>query len=88
MVTSTNSDSLGGTPQASEFGASLRDMRVAHDGDLSAVAAALRIRQPYLKAIEEGRFDDLPGPTYAAEYLACRERVEDRTLPPHFALPG
>ena len=47
----------------------MRDMRVAHDTDLSAVAAALRIRQPYLQAIEEGRFDDLPGPTYAAGFV-------------------
>ncbi|MBT5415543.1 MAG: helix-turn-helix domain-containing protein [Rhodospirillaceae bacterium] len=33
------------------------------------VAAALRIRSVYLRAIEDGRFDDLPGPTYAMGFV-------------------
>lgn len=44
--------------------------------DLATVAAELRIRQPYLEAIEAGRYNDLPGMPYAigfvrsyAEYL-------------------
>ena len=52
-----------------EFGAAMRDMRKAHNRELSDVANALRIRQTHLQAIEEGRFDDLPGPTYAAGFV-------------------
>jgi cytoskeleton protein RodZ len=52
-----------------EFGAAMRDMRKAHNRELSDVANALRIRQVYLQAIEDGRFDDLPGPTYAAGFV-------------------
>ncbi|MFQ5984153.1 MAG: RodZ domain-containing protein [Alphaproteobacteria bacterium] len=37
--------------------------------DLRAVAGVLRIRYPYLVAIEEGRFEDLPGPTYVIGFL-------------------
>ncbi|MBK19231.1 MAG: hypothetical protein CMM52_10405 [Rhodospirillaceae bacterium] len=52
-----------------EFGAALRDIRQAHNRELADVAESLRIRQVYLKAIEEGRFDDLPGPTYATGFV-------------------
>lgn len=69
MASSSNLASLGSTPEASEFGAALRDMRVAHNTDVSTVASTLRIRQVYLQAIEDGRFDDLPGPTYAAGFV-------------------
>jgi cytoskeleton protein RodZ len=37
--------------------------------DLPAVAKALRIREPILTAIEEGRFDQLPGPVYAVGFI-------------------
>jgi cytoskeleton protein RodZ len=44
--------------------------------DIEVASATLRIRLPYLQAIEDGRFGDLPGATYAigfvrgyAEYL-------------------
>jgi cytoskeletal protein RodZ len=52
-----------------EFGAAMRDMRVAHNADLATVATTLRIRQVYLQAIEDGRFDELPGPTYASGFV-------------------
>lgn len=55
--------------QASEFGAALRDMRVAHGRDLSEVAEALRIRLSFLQAIEDGRFHELPGATYASGFV-------------------
>jgi cytoskeletal protein RodZ len=55
--------------QAVEFGAAMRDMRLAHKRELADVANSLRIRHVYLKAIEEGRFDDLPGPTYAVGFV-------------------
>jgi cytoskeleton protein RodZ len=47
----------------------LRDTRVKLGRDIATVAATLRIRQPYLQAIEEGRFHDLPGATYAVGFV-------------------
>jgi len=32
-------------------------------------ASRLRIREPYISAIEEGRFSDLPGPVYAVGFI-------------------
>jgi len=52
-----------------EFGRAFRDMRRELNRDLVEVADALRIREVYLKAIEEGRFDQLPGPTYATGFV-------------------
>lgn len=57
-------------------GAILRGARLARGEELREVASALRIRLPYLEAIEDGRVEDLPGVTYGigfvrgyAEYL-------------------
>ncbi|MEQ8601811.1 MAG: DUF4115 domain-containing protein [Marivibrio sp.] len=47
----------------------LRSARLSRDEDLKDVAAKLRIRHPYLEAIEEGRLGDLPGPTYAVGFV-------------------
>ena len=54
----------------------LREARIARDEDFAQVCEQLRIRRAYMEAIEEGRFGDLPGSTYAigfvrtyAEYL-------------------
>ncbi len=33
------------------------------------LASRLRIREPYVRAIEEGRFGDLPGPVYAVGFI-------------------
>ncbi|MEX0814249.1 MAG: helix-turn-helix domain-containing protein [Dongiaceae bacterium] len=59
-----------------QIGRLLRRAREGYGQDLVAVAAQLRIRAIYLDAIEKGRFEDLPGKTYAlgfvrsyAEYL-------------------
>ncbi len=59
-----------------QIGRLLRRAREGYGQDLVAVAAHLRIRAIYLDAIEKGRFEDLPGRTYAlgfvrsyAEYL-------------------
>ena len=62
------SAAAGGT-HAVEFGASLREIRLAHQRELADVSADLRIRQVFLQAIEEGRFEDLPGPTYAVGFV-------------------
>jgi cytoskeleton protein RodZ len=50
-------------------GALLRETRERRGQDLVFVANALRIRQPYLQAIEDGRSDDLPGSTYAVGFV-------------------
>lgn len=51
------------------IGADLRAARQREALNLADVAARLRIGQPYLQAMEEGRFEDLPGRTYAVGFL-------------------
>ena len=58
----------------------LRRTRVAHDLSLENVAATLRIRVDFIKAMEEDRFDDLPGPAYISGFL--------RTYANHLGLDG
>jgi cytoskeleton protein RodZ len=58
-----------GADEARELGAMLREMRLAHKRDLNDVADELRIRPAYLQAIEEGRYADLPGSTYALGFV-------------------
>jgi cytoskeleton protein RodZ len=50
-------------------GAVLRGARLNRGEDLSEVAAALRIRLPYLEALEDGRIADLPGVTYGIGFV-------------------
>ncbi|KAA0676589.1 helix-turn-helix domain-containing protein [Roseomonas genomospecies 6] len=47
----------------------LRETRESLGYDLREVATMLRIRYPYLQAIEAGRFEELPGTAYAAGFL-------------------
>jgi len=47
----------------------LRASRQRVGEELRDVAEMLRIRYPYLEAIEEGRFKDLPGQTYAVGFV-------------------
>ena len=47
----------------------LRDQRIARDLSVDDVAARLRIRSRYLEAIEQGRFDQLPGAAYIPAFL-------------------
>ena len=54
---------------ASRVGAELRAARLRLGWKLPDVAALLRIRLPYLEAIEEGRVSDLPGNAYAVGFL-------------------
>lgn len=54
---------------ASRVGAELRAARQRLGWSLPDVAATLRIRLPYLTAIEEGRLADLPGNAYAMGFL-------------------
>jgi cytoskeletal protein RodZ len=52
--------------------------------ELSEIAVALRIRLAYLEAIEQGRFGDLPGATYATGFL--RTYAEHLGLDPQLVL--
>ncbi len=70
------SDSGASDSGASDFGASglgvgssLRAAREQMGKTLSECSKQLRIRQPFLKALEDGRHGDLPGGTYAAGFL-------------------
>jgi len=47
----------------------LRDQREARGLDLAAVEKSLKIRRTNLEAIEEGRFDKLPGAAYIPAFL-------------------
>jgi cytoskeletal protein RodZ len=60
-------DSDGAAQQG--VGEMLRIRRAEYGLDLRDVSNALRIRLPYLIAIEEGRLDDLPGATYAIGFV-------------------
>jgi len=51
------------------IGEQLRERRLLAGSDLQQIATTLRIRFAYLKAIEEGRFDLLPGTTYANGFV-------------------
>lgn len=55
--------------RVSVIGQYLRDTRIAKDEGLDAIAERLRIRRCFLEAIEEGRWDRMPGRTYALGFL-------------------
>jgi cytoskeleton protein RodZ len=58
----------------------LREARQGYGGSIEQIGAALRIRPAYLAAIEESRYDRLPGPTYALGFV--------RTYAEHLRLDG
>ena len=51
------------------IGALLRETREGYGGDINRIATVLRIRAPYLVALEEGRYDRLPAPVYALGFV-------------------
>ena len=62
--------SAGESPvRAHAVGDLLREHRLELGLDLEAVGEALRIKPVYLMAIEQGRTEDLPGPTYAIGFI-------------------
>jgi cytoskeleton protein RodZ len=52
-----------------ELGSSLRDARVRRGIELAQVAAETQIRMRYLQALEDERFELLPGSVYAKGFL-------------------
>ncbi len=60
---------MGDSASEIGVGALLRASRMRIGEDLRDVAHLLRIRYPYLEAIEGGRFEDLPGQTYAVGFV-------------------
>lgn len=62
------SQSAAGAEQAS-VGRVLQERRLELGHDLDQVAKALRIRRPYLEAIESSRWNDLPGGAYVTGFL-------------------
>ncbi|MFT5182537.1 MAG: cytoskeleton protein RodZ [Alphaproteobacteria bacterium] len=50
-------------------GAFLREARETTGRSLAQVATSLCIHEKFLKSIEDGRYEDLPGPTYATGFV-------------------
>jgi cytoskeleton protein RodZ len=70
------------------IGARLREARMRQGLDLADCAAATRIRERYLVAIEDDRFESLPDPAYVngfvrayAAHLGVQVEGPERTLP-------
>src|SRR3954454_16356442 len=59
----------GGVADVFEIGATLREARERQGLELTQVERALKIRARQLQALEEERFDWLPGETYARSFL-------------------
>jgi cytoskeleton protein RodZ len=62
-------ETTGASASDTGVGALLRASRMRIGEDLRNVALMLRIRYPYLEAIEDGRFEDLPGQAYAVGFI-------------------
>jgi len=58
-------------------GTVLRERREELGFDLDAIGEALRIKPVYLAAIEQGRAEDLPGPTYALGFIRAYAQLLD-----------
>ncbi len=56
-------------PQASDVGTLLCATRMRLGKDLQDIAAVLHIRYNFLVAIEDGRYEDLPGQAYAMGFV-------------------
>jgi cytoskeleton protein RodZ len=72
---------------ADHVGAFLREARETTGRTVADVAQNLRIRRVYLEAIEDGRFDELPGATYAVGFVrsyAAYLRLDAPTLVARF----
>ena len=59
------------------IGVEMRAARIRVGAELSDIAQKLRISQAYLEAIEEGRFEELPGHVYVFGFLKTYARFLD-----------
>ena len=62
-------EGIGPASGAARVGSDFRHARERLGWQVPDVAASLRIRAPYLEAIEEGRLSDLPGNAYAMGFV-------------------
>src|SRR6266853_1076107 len=62
---------------AQAVGAVLRERREELGYDLDAIGEALCIKPIYLAALEQGRAQDLPGPTYAIGFIRAYAQLLD-----------
>lgn len=69
MMSPVDGEFRSGGASAARVGSELRAARERLGWTLPAIAQYLRIRRPYLEAIEEGRTADLPGNAYAIGFL-------------------
>jgi transcriptional regulator with XRE-family HTH domain len=77
------------------IGARLREARLRQGLEIADCAAATRIRERYLVAIEDGRFESLPDPAFVngfvrayAEHLGVTVEGPVRELPPNALAPA
>lgn len=68
-MSAPDDDPNGPALGASRVGGELRDARLRLGWSLEDYAQGLRIRLPFLIAIEEGRIGDLPGAAYAVGFI-------------------
>lgn len=69
MMSYIDPDAVSPAVGAARVGAELRAARQRLGWNLPDVANGLRIRQPYLEAIEDGRLSELPGNAYAMGFV-------------------
>lgn len=80
-------DTMHSVEGADHVGAFLREARETTGRSVADVAQSLRIRRVYLEAIEDGRFDELPGAAYAVGFVrsyATYLRLDDVKLVERF----
>ncbi len=77
------------------IGARLREARLRQGREIAECADATRIRERYLVAIEDGRFESLPDPAYVngfvrayADLLGVRVEGPIRELPTNAPVPA
>lgn len=77
MAKKKSLDIIDGQDDTAEAGASgpltvgdyLKDARLKRKAEIDKIAKALCIRAPYLRALEEGKYDIFPGQIYAVGFL-------------------
>lgn len=80
-------DAIHSVEGGDHVGAFLREARENTGRSVADVAQTLRIRRIYLEAIEDGRFDELPGAAYAVGFIrsyATYLRLDVATLVARF----